>query len=122
MSFVAALCSPPSDDSPSPAATVIATIHQPSEAIFSLSADLVLLGKGGRVCYAGPTQEAMAFVLDACHGLPSLPSPAEARSVRLRGWRDGRMDICTLDETQTDCALFPSPNANHSSPTPPTSS
>lgn len=88
MSFVAALCSP---DTPTPtpsgaaaattaaaaAATVIATIHQPSAAIFALSADLVLLGKGGRVCYAGPTQGAMGFVLDACQGIPSLPSPAE---------------------------------------------
>lgn len=102
MSFVAALCSPSTPSSP--AATVIATIHQPSEAIFALSADLVLLGKGGRVCYAGPTQDAMAFVLAACQGLPSLPSPAEARSVRLflasvDGWSDV---LRTLDGTLTD--------------------
>ncbi len=80
MAFVAALCLPPPDTpSPATAATVITTIHQPSEAIFDLSADLVLMGKGGRVCYAGPTQGARAFVLDVGQGLPSLPSPLEVR-------------------------------------------
>lgn len=79
MAFVAALCRP--TDTPTPATgsntTVITTIHQPSEAVFNLSEDLVLLGKGGRVCYAGPTREAVPFVLGACQGLPSLPAPGE---------------------------------------------
>lgn len=94
MAFVAALCA-------SPSTTIIATIHQPSEAIFNLSQDLVLLGKGGRVCYAGKTRDAVAFVGQACRGLPSLPAPGGVRgllsSEAKRGTdRDRGVGVCAL--------------------------
>ncbi|KAH8673305.1 ABC-2 type transporter-domain-containing protein [Xylariales sp. PMI_506] len=52
--------------------TVIATIHQPSAALFEAFDSLLLLAKGGKTTYFGPTGKDSALVLDyfAQRGLP----------------------------------------------------
>ncbi|KAF5626367.1 multidrug resistance CDR1 [Fusarium tjaetaba] len=61
--------------------TVICTIHQPSATLFDNFDVLLLLAKGGKTTYFGPTGENSAILLDyfARHGAPCEPgmNPAE---------------------------------------------
>jgi len=41
--------------------TVVAVLHQPSYEIFSMTDDLLLLGKGGRTVYMGPSKDAEPY-------------------------------------------------------------
>ena len=41
--------------------TVVTVLHQPRYEIFQLFHNVLLLGKGGRTCYFGPSQEAVPY-------------------------------------------------------------
>ena len=47
--------------------TVVCTLHQPSQAVFSLFDTLLLLGQGGRVVYHGPVSQALTFFTSSPH-------------------------------------------------------
>jgi ATP-binding cassette subfamily G (WHITE) protein 2 (SNQ2) len=61
--------------------TIIATIHQPSAVLFDAFDKLLLLAKGGKTTYFGPTGEHSSVVVDyfARRGIPCPPdaNPAE---------------------------------------------
>ncbi|CAG8541839.1 5729_t:CDS:10, partial [Diversispora eburnea] len=50
--------------------TIAAVIHSPSEKSFKMFDDLMLLGKGGRVVYSGPRNEAMKYFNELGFVLP----------------------------------------------------
>nr|KAJ3418067.1 hypothetical protein HK105_000398 [Polyrhizophydium stewartii] len=57
--------------------TVAAVIHSPSSTAFSTFDDLILLGKGGRIIYAGPRDEAVAYFETLGFQLPANENPAD---------------------------------------------
>lgn len=57
--------------------TVAAVIHQPSLSSFLEFDDLLLLGKGGRVVYAGPVADAPKYFTDLGFPLPTNCNPAD---------------------------------------------
>jgi hypothetical protein len=57
--------------------TVVSVIHQPRYEIFLMFDDIILLGKGGRVVYAGPTSKAMAYFNQMGFQCPENTNPAD---------------------------------------------
>ena len=57
--------------------TIAAVIHQPSISSFHEFDDLLLLGKGGRVVYFGPTADAPAYFESIGFALPKNCNPAD---------------------------------------------
>ena len=55
----------------------ILTLHQPRASIFKMLDSFILLAPGGRVCYAGPRQSALAYFLDLGYKCPDETNPAE---------------------------------------------
>jgi len=55
--------------------TVVATVHQPSQAVFDKFDSLVLLEEGGRVVYWGPTEGAVPYVMETL-GIEPPPNTA----------------------------------------------
>ena len=53
--------------------TVVCTLHQPSQAVFSLFDTLLLLGHGGRVTYHGPVSQALDFFTASPHSYTFSP-------------------------------------------------
>ncbi|RHZ83226.1 hypothetical protein Glove_99g54 [Diversispora epigaea] len=78
--------------------TVAAVIHSPSENAFKMFDDLMLLGKGGRVVYFGPRDEAMNYFNDLGFVLPEDESEPdfimEIASGRVKPKDD---DLCLED-------------------------
>ena len=56
--------------------TVVASIHQPRSSVFALFDDLILLSEG-RVVYAGPASDAVAYFEAAGFACPPRTNPAE---------------------------------------------
>jgi ABC-type multidrug transport system ATPase subunit len=57
--------------------TVAAVIHQPRYEIFTLFDDILLLGKGGRTAYLGPTDDALAYFAKLGYVCPKFTSPPD---------------------------------------------
>lgn len=57
--------------------TIVAVIHQPSLTAFHEFDDLLLLGKGGRTVFHGPTQQAPLYFKDIGFTMPSNVNPAD---------------------------------------------
>lgn len=57
--------------------TVVAVIHQPRYEIFIKFDDTLLLGKGGRTCYLGPSDKALPYFESLGHKCPELTSPSD---------------------------------------------
>ncbi|CAG8500570.1 10166_t:CDS:10 [Dentiscutata erythropus] len=57
--------------------TVAAVIHSPSPQAFKTFDDFLLLGKGGRIVYFGPTNEAMEYFVSLGYRCPEEESPAD---------------------------------------------
>eukprot|EP01028_Stygiella_incarcerata_P014157 TRINITY_DN9121_c1_g1_i5.p1 TRINITY_DN9121_c1_g1~~TRINITY_DN9121_c1_g1_i5.p1 ORF type:complete len:650 (+),score=169.31 TRINITY_DN9121_c1_g1_i5:340-2289(+) len=57
--------------------TVVSVIHQPRYEIFLMFDDIILLGKGGRVVYAGPTSKVMKYFNRLGFECPVNTNPAD---------------------------------------------
>lgn len=57
--------------------TVVAVIHQPRYDIFTMFHDVLLLGKGGRTVYLGPTKDAVAYFEALGFEVPNRCNPAD---------------------------------------------
>lgn len=57
--------------------TVISVIHQPRYDIFTMFHDVLLLGKGGRTVYLGPTADAVAYFESLGFEMPAHCNPAD---------------------------------------------
>lgn len=57
--------------------TVVAVIHQPRYDIFTMFHDVLLLGKGGRTVYLGPTKDAVAYFETLGFTIPNRCNPAD---------------------------------------------
>ena len=57
--------------------TVICVIHQPRFEIFTSFHDCLLLGKGGKVTYLGPTNEALAYFTSCGFPCPAQTNPPD---------------------------------------------
>jgi ABC-type multidrug transport system ATPase subunit len=57
--------------------TVISVIHQPRYDIFTMFHDVLLLGKGGRTVYLGPTKDAVAYFETLGFEMPLHCNPAD---------------------------------------------
>ncbi len=57
--------------------SIIAVIHQPRYSVFSLFDDLLLLGKGGRTIYFGPTRDAFGYFTALGFECPDKENPAD---------------------------------------------
>lgn len=57
--------------------TIVSVIHQPSITAFHEFDDLLLLGKGGRVVYCGPLNEAQGYFSNIGFPLPHNTNPAD---------------------------------------------
>ena len=57
--------------------TVVAVIHQPRYDIFTMFHDVLLLGKGGRTVYLGPTKDAVAYFEELGFEVPNRCNPAD---------------------------------------------
>ncbi|CAG8603607.1 11403_t:CDS:10, partial [Diversispora eburnea] len=74
--------------------TVAAVIHSPSERSFEMFDDLMLLGKGGRVVYFGPRNEAMqyfrnlGFIIPTYESQPDFMMEIASGKVKPRGYDD----------------------------------
>jgi ABC-2 type transporter len=55
----------------------ILTLHQPQSSIFKLLDSLILLAPGGRVCYVGPSNEAVRYFAKLGFPCPTQTNPAE---------------------------------------------
>ncbi|KAF8073262.1 ABCG35 [Scenedesmus sp. PABB004] len=60
--------------------TVVATVHQPSAAIFGLFDDLLLLRRGGRVVFFGPLGPGAAGLVSYFTSLPGTPPLQEGQN------------------------------------------
>ena len=57
--------------------TVVAVIHQPRYEIFTLFDDVLLLGKGGKTVYMGPTKDCLAYFEKLGFQCPHFVNPAD---------------------------------------------
>ena len=57
--------------------TVVAVIHQPRYDIFTMFHDVLLLGKGGRTVYLGPTKDAVTYFENLGFEMPNRCNPAD---------------------------------------------
>ena len=57
--------------------TIVAVIHQPRYEIFELFHDVLLLAKGGRTVYQGPTEEALDYFESLGYKCPVHVNPAD---------------------------------------------
>jgi ABC-type multidrug transport system ATPase subunit len=57
--------------------TVVAVIHQPRYEIFRMFHDVLLLGKGGRTVYLGPSEEALPYFENLGFKCPQHTNPAD---------------------------------------------
>jgi ABC-type multidrug transport system ATPase subunit len=57
--------------------TVVTVIHQPRYDIFTMFDDVLLLGKGGRTVYLGPTSETLAYFEKLGYRCPLYQNPAD---------------------------------------------
>jgi len=57
--------------------TIVMVIHQPRYGLFTLIDDVLLLGKGGRTAYMGPTVEAKKYLHDLGFDMPHNENPAD---------------------------------------------
>ena len=57
--------------------TVVSVIHQPSLSSFLVFDDLLLLGKGGQVCYHGPLDKAQEYFNEIGFPTPPVCNPAD---------------------------------------------
>jgi ABC-type multidrug transport system ATPase subunit len=57
--------------------TVVAVIHQPRYEIFRMFHDVLLLGKGGRTVYLGPSEEALSYFENLGFKCPQHTNPAD---------------------------------------------
>jgi len=57
--------------------TVITVIHQPRYEIFTMFDDVLLLGKGGKTVYLGPTKTALPYFQDIGFECPLHSNPAD---------------------------------------------
>eukprot|EP00913_Durusdinium_trenchii_P000250 g227.t1 len=71
--------------------TSVMVVHQPRWALFSLFDDVLLLGKGGRTVYSGPSQSAKKYFQQLGFEAPESENPADwimdiiAREAQVRG-------------------------------------
>ncbi|KAI9144775.1 P-loop containing nucleoside triphosphate hydrolase protein [Paraphysoderma sedebokerense] len=70
--------------------TIITTIHQPQSRIFHLFDDILLL-KGGRIVYYGPTEDSLRFFAECGFPCPQFSNPA-----------DHMLDVIQSDEHESD--------------------
>jgi ABC-type multidrug transport system ATPase subunit len=84
--------------------TVVTVIHQPRYEIFTQFDDVLLLGKGGRTVYLGPTNCALGYFEDLGFECPEHANPADffldviSGSVPLRGQKFNPEDLFKLWE------------------------
>jgi len=57
--------------------TVVMVIHQPRYSLFTLIDDVLLLGKGGRTVYVGPTNGAKAYLENLGFAMPPNENPSD---------------------------------------------
>mmetsp|Transcript_11817 Transcript_11817/g.26048 ORF Transcript_11817/g.26048 Transcript_11817/m.26048 type:complete len:736 (+) Transcript_11817:159-2366(+) len=57
--------------------TIVMVIHQPRYSLFTLIDDVLLLGKGGRTCYFGPSDQAKRYFEDLGFSMPQNENPAD---------------------------------------------
>mmetsp|Transcript_79444 Transcript_79444/g.219739 ORF Transcript_79444/g.219739 Transcript_79444/m.219739 type:complete len:837 (+) Transcript_79444:71-2581(+) len=57
--------------------TIVMVIHQPRYSLFTLIDDVLLLGKGGRTAYVGPTNSAMEYLQGLGFCIPVNENPAD---------------------------------------------
>lgn len=78
--------------------TVITVIHQPRYEIFAAFDDVLLLGKGGRTVYIGPTVEAMGYFESLGYKRPELVNPADFMMDAIAGTTNDNLDPLDLFE------------------------
>ncbi|KAL4458314.1 hypothetical protein ABPG75_013179 [Micractinium tetrahymenae] len=57
--------------------TIVAVVHQPRFSIFRMFDDVLLLGKGGHLAYAGPSRLALRYLQSLGFALPPNENPAD---------------------------------------------
>ncbi|KJE90030.1 ABC transporter [Capsaspora owczarzaki ATCC 30864] len=79
--------------------TVVAVVHQPRYEIFDMLDDLLLLGKGGRTVYLGPSKQALSYFEGLGFRCPSQCNPADFLIDVCMGEvaREGRPDFTPAD-------------------------
>jgi ABC-type multidrug transport system ATPase subunit len=70
--------------------TVVAVVHQPRYEIFRMFHDVLLLGKGGRTVYLGPSEEALPYFESLGFTCPQHTNPAG----KCNNNRNGIVDTC----------------------------
>ncbi|CAG8436016.1 6344_t:CDS:10 [Scutellospora calospora] len=102
--------------------TVAAVIHSPSPQAFNTFDDFLLLGKGGRIVYFGPTNKAMEYFQTLGFNCPEEESPAdfmmEIASGKIQPADRSDITIIDLFETweryrESEKAAFRSPSTMH---------
>ena len=78
--------------------TVITVIHQPRYEIFAAFDDVLLLGKGGRTVYIGPTVDAMNYFESLGYKRPDLVNPADFMMDAIAGTTIDELDPLDLFE------------------------
>lgn len=71
--------------------TIVTVIHQPRSEIFSLIDDVLLLGRGGKVVYLGPTNEARDKFAQCGFECPVSVNPSDFFIDVIVGMYDDRM-------------------------------
>ena len=56
---------------------LVGVIHQPRYAIFTLFDDVMLLGRGGRLVYLGPSHLALCYFESLSFALPANENPSD---------------------------------------------